>query len=65
MRICDLCGWSSEKEPQKPQNGDIVCPLPRGAKTPKIYNGPLSRLNSGGRIPESYTTHACCPRILP
>jgi hypothetical protein len=34
--ICDLYGWSSENEPQKPQNHDVVCPLPRGAKTPKI-----------------------------
>ncbi len=39
LPICDLYGWSSEKErqkPQKAQNDDVVCPLPRGAKTPKI-----------------------------
>jgi hypothetical protein len=35
-QLADLYGWSSEKEPQKPQNDDVVCPLPRGAKTPKI-----------------------------
>jgi hypothetical protein len=37
--IRDLCGWSSEKEPQRPQkaqNDEVVYPLPRGAKTPKI-----------------------------
>jgi hypothetical protein len=37
--LCDLCGWSSEKEPQRPQkaqNDEVVYPLPRGAKTPKI-----------------------------
>jgi pimeloyl-ACP methyl ester carboxylesterase len=36
LQLRDLYGWSSEKERQKPQNDDVVCPLPRGAKTPKI-----------------------------
>jgi hypothetical protein len=56
MRICDLYGWSSEKEPQKPQNDDVVCPLPRGRRPPKSA---LSASSAVGLSTQPYTSRIC------